>query len=209
MDNIVTVVGNLTADPELRFTSSGTAVANFTVASTPRVFDRVMGEWRDGETLFLRCSVWRQTAENMAESLQRGTRVIVCGRLREQRFETREGEKRTSVELAVDEVGMSLRYIAIKLTKTPRTQPEDMNGSKIPVQGSGGADGTAVTRGEGKVMDESMTADPCPSCGEGRGLRWCDSSPGADMWSCTTCGYEWTVVVEEAYSQQLVGRPGE
>src|SRR6188508_194442 len=109
-DTVITVVGNLTADPELRFTSSGAAVASFTVASTPRTFDKASGEWKDGEALFMRCSIWRQAAENVAESLTRGARVIVSGRLKQRSFETREGEKRTVFELDVDEIGPSLRY---------------------------------------------------------------------------------------------------
>ncbi len=108
-DTIITVVGNLTADPELRFTPSGAAVANFTVASTPRIFDRQSGEWKDGEALFLRCNIWREAAENVAESLTRGSRVIVTGRLKQRSFETREGEKRTVVEVEVDEIGPSLK----------------------------------------------------------------------------------------------------
>src|SRR3982750_2287069 len=117
----ITVVGNLTADPELRFTPSGAAVANFTVASTPRSFDRQSNEWKDGDTLFLRCSIWRQAAENVAESLHRGTRVIVQGRLRQRSYETREGEKPTVVELDVDEIGPSLKYATAKTTKTTRS----------------------------------------------------------------------------------------
>ncbi len=116
----ITVVGNLTADPELRFTPSGAAVANFTVASTPRNFDRQTNEWKDGEALFLNCSVWRQAAENAAESLQRGMRVIVSGRLKARSYETREGEKRTVFEIDVDEVGPSLKYATAKVTKTTR-----------------------------------------------------------------------------------------
>lgn len=119
-DTVITVVGNLTADPELRFTPSGAAVANFTVASTPRTFDRQANEWKDGDTLFLRCSVWREAAENVAESLTKGTRVLVQGRLVQRSYETREGEKRTVVELQVDEVGPSLRYASAKLTRTQR-----------------------------------------------------------------------------------------
>jgi single-strand DNA-binding protein len=117
----ITVVGNLTADPELRFTPSGAAVANFTVASTPRTFDRQSNEWRDGESMFLNCSVWRQAAENAAESLTRGMRVIVQGRLKARSFETREGEKRTVFEVDVDEVGPSMRYATAKVTKTSRS----------------------------------------------------------------------------------------
>ena len=119
-DTVITVVGNLTADPELRFTPSGAAVANFTVASTPRTFDRQSNEWKDGETLFMRCSVWRDAAENVAESLHRGTRVVVTGRLKSRSYDTKEGEKRTVMELEVDEVGPSLRYASAKVTKAER-----------------------------------------------------------------------------------------
>jgi single-strand DNA-binding protein len=119
-DTIITVVGNLTADPELRFTPSGAAVASFTVASTPRSFDKQTNEWKDGEALFLRCSVWRQVAENVAETLQRGYRVIVQGRLVQRSFETREGEKRTVIEMQVDEIGPSLRYATAKVNRTTR-----------------------------------------------------------------------------------------
>ena len=117
----ITVVGNLTADPELRFTPSGAAVANFTVASTPRTFDRQSNEWKDGEALFLNCSVWRQAAENAAESLTRGMRVVVSGRLKARSYETREGEKRTVFEIDVDEIGPSLKYATAKVTKTQRS----------------------------------------------------------------------------------------
>ena len=120
-DTVITVIGNLTADPELRFTPSGAAVANFTVASTPRMFDRQTNEWKDGEALFLRCSIWREAAENVAESLTRGARVIVSGRLKQRSFETKEGEKRTVVELEVDEIGPSLRYATAKVNKASRS----------------------------------------------------------------------------------------
>jgi single-strand DNA-binding protein len=120
-DTTITVVGNLTADPELRFTPSGAAVANFTVASTPRIFDRQSSEWKDGEALFLRCSIWREAAENVAESLTRGSRVIVTGRLKQRSFETREGEKRTVFEVEVDEIGPSLRYATAKVNKASRS----------------------------------------------------------------------------------------
>ena len=119
-DTTITVVGNLTADPELRFTPSGAAVANFTVASTPRIYDRQSGEWKDGEALFLRCNIWREAAENVAESLTRGSRVIVTGRLRQRSYETREGEKRTVYEVEVDEIGPSLRYATAKVNKVSR-----------------------------------------------------------------------------------------
>jgi single-strand DNA-binding protein len=119
-ETVITVVGNLTNDPELRFTPSGAAVASFTVASTPRTLDKSSNEWKDGDALFLRCSVWRQAAENVAESLQKGARVIVQGRLKQRSFETREGEKRTVIELDVDEVGPSLKYATAKVNKAGR-----------------------------------------------------------------------------------------
>lgn len=117
-ETTITLIGNLTADPELRFTPSGAAVASFTVASTPRVFDRQANEWRDGDAMFLNCSVWRQYAENVAESLQRGSRVIVHGRLKSRSYETREGERRTVFEVDVEEVGPALRYATAKVTRT-------------------------------------------------------------------------------------------
>ncbi|GAB13168.1 single-stranded DNA-binding protein [Arthrobacter globiformis] len=120
-ETTITVIGNLTNDPELRFTPSGSAVANFTIASTPRTFDRQSNEWKDGETLFLRASVWREAAENVAESLTKGTRVIVSGRLKSRSYETKEGEKRTVIELEVDEIGPSLRYANAKVNRTQRS----------------------------------------------------------------------------------------
>ena len=120
-DTVITIIGNITGDPELRFTPSGAAVANFTVASTPRAFDRQSNEWKDGETLFMRCSVWRDAAENVAESLQRGMRVVVQGRLKSRQYETREGEKRTVFEIDVEEVGPSLKYATAKVTRTTRS----------------------------------------------------------------------------------------
>lgn len=119
-ETVVTVVGNLTADPELRFTPTGAAVANFTVASTPRTFDRATSNWVDGEALFMRCSAWRQMAENAAETLTRGMRVMAQGRLRQRSFETSSGEKRTVVEMDVDEVGPSLRYATAKVNRAER-----------------------------------------------------------------------------------------
>lgn len=120
-ETLITVVGNLTGDPELRFTPSGAAVANFTIASTPRNFDRQTNEWKDGDTLFLNCSVWRQAAENVAESLQKGMRVVAQGRLKARSYETREGEKRTVMELDVEEVGPSLKYATAKVTRAARS----------------------------------------------------------------------------------------
>jgi single-strand DNA-binding protein len=139
-ETVITVIGNLTADPELRFTPSGAAVANFTVASTPRTLDRQTGEWKDGEALFLRCNIWRQAAENTAESLTRGMRVIVSGRLRQRSYETREGEKRTVVEMEVDEIGPSLRYATAKVNKAARQGGASGNGG----YGSAGSFGSPV-----------------------------------------------------------------
>jgi single-strand DNA-binding protein len=140
-ETTITVVGNLTDDPELRFTPSGAAVAKFRVASTPRTLDKASGEWKDGEPLFLQCNVWRQVAENVAESLHRGARVIVTGRLRQRSYETREGEKRTVYELEVDEIGPSLRYATAKVQKMQRSGGSGGgygSGGGTPSQGSGG-----------------------------------------------------------------------
>lgn len=126
-DTILTIVGNLTADPDLRFTPAGAAVATFTVASTPRTYDRQEGEWKDGQALFMRCTVWRDAAEHVADTLARGTRVVVIGRLKQRSFETRDGEQRTVIELEVDEVGPSLRYISAKLN--PKTGGRHRNGA--------------------------------------------------------------------------------
>lgn len=130
-ETIITVVGNLTNDPELRYTPSGAAVANFTVASTPRTFDKQSGEWKDGEALFLRCNIWRQAAENVAETLTKGARVIAQGRLVQRSFDTKEGERRTVMELEVDEIGPSLRYATAKVNKVSRSSGEF--GSRKPV----------------------------------------------------------------------------
>ncbi|MDI2032981.1 single-stranded DNA-binding protein [Paenarthrobacter nitroguajacolicus] len=131
-ETTITIIGNLTNDPELRWTNSGSAVANFTIASTPRTFDRQANEWKDGETLFLRANVWRETAENVAETLKKGMRVIVEGRLKSRSYATKEGEKRTVIELEVDEIGVSLRNATAKVNRTQR------NGG---AQGAGGFGG--------------------------------------------------------------------
>ena len=163
-DTVITVIGNITDDPELRFTPGGAAVANFTVASTPRFLDKASNEWKDGDTLFLRCSVWRQVAENVAESLQRGTRVIVQGRLKQRSYETKEGEKRTVVELEVDEVGPSLRYATTKVNKTSRGGGGGGGGGGFGGGGGGGGGGgfsggddpwaSAPTGGGGGMSEE-------------------------------------------------------
>jgi single-strand DNA-binding protein len=146
-ETVITVIGNLTNDPELRFTPNGAAVASFTVASTPRTFDRQSNEWKDGDTLFLRCTVWRQAAENVAESLHKGTRVIVQGRLKQRSFETREGEKRTVVELEADEVGASLRSATAKVSKANRGAGG--NGGSYGGGGGGGGGGGSFGGGGG------------------------------------------------------------
>ncbi len=148
-DTVITVVGNLTADPELRFTPSGAAVANFTVASTPRIFDRQNNEWKDGDALFMRCSIWREAAENVAESLTRGSRVIVQGRLKQRSYETKEGEKRTVVELEVDEIGPSLRYATAKVNKASRSGG-----------GGGGFGSSGGDRGGARSGSEQPKDDP-------------------------------------------------
>lgn len=152
-DTTITVVGNLTADPELRFTPSGAAVANFTVASTPRIYDRQSSEWKDGEALFLRCNIWREAAENVAESLTRGSRVIVTGRLKQRSYETREGEKRTVVEVEVEEIGPSLKYATAKVNKASRGGGSGGfgGGGGAPAGGGGGGGGP---RGGGESQDD-------------------------------------------------------
>ncbi|RJQ83403.1 single-stranded DNA-binding protein [Pseudonocardiaceae bacterium YIM PH 21723] len=158
-DTTITVVGNLTADPELRFTPSGAAVATFTVASTPRQFDRASGEWKDGEALFMRCNIWRQAAENVAESLTRGMRVMVQGRLKQRSYDTREGEKRTVIELEVEEVGPSLKYATAKVNKVSR--------------GSGGGGGFGGGGGGSAPMPTEPADDPwssAPAAGSGGGF---------------------------------------
>jgi single-strand DNA-binding protein len=155
----ITVVGNLTADPELRFTPSGAAVANFTVASTPRTFDRQTNDWKDQETLFLNCSVWRQAAENAAESLTRGMRVIVSGRLKARSYETREGEKRTVFEIDVEEVGPSLKMATAKVQKTSRSGGQGGGGFA-----SGGGDDPWASSSGGQGGGQSA-----PAGGQGGG----------------------------------------
>ena len=170
----ITLIGNLTADPELRFTPNGAAVANFTVASTPRTFDRQTNEWRDGDSMFINCSVWRQYAENVAESLSKGTRVIVSGRLKARSYETREGEKRTVFEVDVDEVGPALRYATAKVTRT--TGGGGGGGTWQGSQGGGNTGGGAPA--------PQQQADPWASSGSagGGGNRggndpWAQSQP--------------------------------
>jgi single-strand DNA-binding protein len=164
-ETVITVVGNLVDDPELRFTPSGAAVANFRIASTPRTFDRQSNEWKDGDALFLSCSVWRQAAENVAESLQKGMRVVVQGRLKQRSYETREGEKRTVVELDVEEVGPSLKYATAKVARVQRSGGGGGYGS----QGGGGDDPWASSPSQGGGQGGGQSA---PQGGGGQGGSW-------------------------------------
>jgi single-strand DNA-binding protein len=157
-DTTLTVIGNLTDDPELRFTPSGAAVAKFRIASTPRFMDKASGEWKDGDPLFLSCTVWRQVAENVAESLSKGSRVIVSGRLRQRTYDTKEGEKRTVIDLEVDEIGPSLRYATAKVQRMSRS-----GGGGFGSGGGGGQGG-----GGGFASDDPWaTAAPASSGGGG------------------------------------------
>ncbi|AYN56871.1 ssDNA-binding protein [Arthrobacter phage Andrew] len=165
-ETTITVIGNLTNDPELRFTPSGSAVANFTVASTPRVFDSASKGWKDGESLFLRCSLWREAAENVAESLTKGMRVIVSGRLKSRSYETKEGEKRTVVELEVDEIGASLRFATVKVSRAYRSG-----------QGSGGGQPGGAPSSSGQPVNEDPWATPGVSNDGGAWGNGPDSEP--------------------------------
>jgi len=170
-DTVITVIGNLTQDPELRFTPSGAAVANFTVASTPRFMDRQTNEWKDGETLFMRCSVWREAAENVAESLTRGSRVIVSGRLKSRSWDDKEtGQKRTTMELDVDEVGPSLRYATAKVNKTQRGSGAGQGGFGGGGQQGGGFGGqTGNSGGQPGGFGGGQQSDPWATGGQGGG----------------------------------------
>jgi single-strand DNA-binding protein len=166
-DTSITIIGNLVGDPELRYTPTGQAVAAFRVASTPRYMDRTTNEWKDGDSLFLSCNVWRQAAENVAESLQRGMRVIVSGRLRQRSYETKEGEKRTVYEVEVDEVGPSLRNASAKVTRSSRSGGPGGGGG---FSGSGGPSGPGGQSGYGgggggRPPDDPWASDPAADSG--------------------------------------------
>ncbi|MFG3710791.1 single-stranded DNA-binding protein [Micromonospora sp. NPDC047730] len=158
-DTTITLIGNCTDSPELRFTPSGAAVAKFRVASTPRFLDKASGEWKDGDPLFLSCTVWRQMAEHVTETLERGSRVIVTGRLRQRSYETREGEKRTVIEMEVDEIGPSLRYATAKIQKMARSGPQAGPGPDDPwATGAASRDGSdpwASAAPQGEVFGAS------------------------------------------------------
>jgi single-strand DNA-binding protein len=175
-ETVITLVGNLVDDPELRFTPSGAAVAKFRIASTPRTFDRQTNEWKDGESLFLTCNVWRQPAENVAESLQRGMRVIVQGRLRQRSYETREGEKRTVFEVEVDEVGPSLRSATAKVTRAQRSGGP--GGGFGGGGGQGGGGGWGGGQPSGAPSDDPWASSAPAGGGQGGGGGWGGSSGG-------------------------------
>ena len=177
-ETVVTLVGNLVDDPELRFTPSGAAVANFRIASTPRTYDRQSGEWKDGESLFLSCSVWRQAAENVAESLQRGMRVIVQGRLKSRSYDDREGQKRTVFEIDVDEVGPSLRSATAKVTKAMRSGGGDGGGGNFGGGGGGNNSGGGFGGGGGQGGGAPQN-DPWATPQGGGG----QSAPQNDPWA--------------------------
>ena len=176
-ETVVTLVGNLVDDPELRFTPSGAAVANFRIASTPRTYDRQTGEWKDGESLFLSCSVWRQAAENVAESLQRGMRVIVQGRLKSRSYDDREGNKRTVFEIDVDEVGPSLRSATAKVTRAMRSGPGGEGGGGGFGGGGGGNQGGGFGGGQGAAPQNDPWATPQGQGGGGQ------AAPQNDPWA--------------------------
>ncbi|QCW52303.1 single-stranded DNA-binding protein [Nocardioides dongxiaopingii] len=191
-ETLITVVGNLTDDPELRFTPSGAAVANFTVASTPRTLNKQTNEWEDGEAMFLRCSIWRQAAENVAESLQKGARVIVQGRMRARTWETREGEKRTSFEIDVDEIGPSLRWATAKVARAGRSTAGGGGGGYSgggggAGGGAGGGGGYSGGGGGGQAEDPWASSAPQsggrPAAGGGGG-----GAPANDPWGAPGVG---------------------
>lgn len=164
-ETIITVVGNLTADPELRYTQGGLAVANFTIASTPRTFDRQANEWKDGEALFLRASCWREFAEHVAGSLTKGSRVIATGRLKQRSYETKEGEKRTSMELEIDEIGPSLRYATASITRAPSNRGAVAGGGSF---------------GGGSTQSDDAWAPSAPAA---------QSGGGGDVWNTPGTNY--------------------
>ena len=172
-ETIITVVGNLTSDPELRYTPAGAAVANFTIASTPRTYNRQTGQWEDGEALFLRASIWRDYAENVAETLKKGTRVIAQGRLKSRSYETKEGERRTSMEIELDEIGPALRYATAQVTRSQRTSGGNFGGQQ-------GGNGYSSNAGFGGGAQQAP-AQPAQQ-----------QAPAADPWTSQSGGnYDW------------------
>ncbi len=184
-ETVITVVGNLVDDPELRFTPSGAAVANFRIASTPRTFDKQSNEWKDGDALFLSCAVWRQAAENVAESLQKGMRVVVQGRLKQRSYETREGEKRTVYELEVDEVGPSLAFATAKVTRASRSGGG--GGYSGGGQGGQGNQGGQRPSGGGGYGGGQPADDPWATPAQARPAGGAPNQ-GADPWGAPGVG---------------------
>ncbi|MET0692487.1 MAG: single-stranded DNA-binding protein [Propionibacteriaceae bacterium] len=186
-ETTITLVGNLTADPELRFTPSGAAVANFTVASTPRTFDRQTNEWKDGDAMFLNCAVWRQAAENVAESLQKGMRVIVQGRLKSRSYETREGERRTVFEIDVDEIGPALKYATAKVTRSSGGGGGQGGGGGYSGGGQsggnsgGGNSGGRSSGGGGNFGDDPWATGGNNNAGASQGAG--NRNSGSDPWA--------------------------
>lgn len=199
-ETIITVVGNITADPELRFTPSGAAVANFTIASTPRTFDRQTNEWKDGEALFLRCSIWREAAENVAESLTKGQRVIAQGRLKARSYETKEGERRTSMELDVDEIGPSLRFATASVNRNQRSGG-GQSGQNFGNNGQGGFGGGAPAQGFSGGNSGQSQGGGNGYGGNGfnqGGNRGGQQAPAADPWGQSQGGnYDWGASQED------------
>jgi single-strand DNA-binding protein len=186
-ETVITVVGNLTSDPELRYTQNGLAVANFTIASTPRSFDRASNEWKDGEALFLRASVWREFAEHVAASLTKGSRVMAQGRLKQRSYETKEGEKRTSMELEIDEIGPSLRYATAQVTRASSSRDGGAAGSF----GGGNRGGAPVGAGNGNAGGQGGQAEEpwgqpaaAPQGGASSGDVW--NTPGGGTYNDET-----------------------
>ena len=196
-DTVITVIGNLTGDPELRFTPNGAAVANFTIASTPRNFDRASGEWKEGETLFLRASVWREAAENVAETLKKGMRVIAQGRLKSRSYETKEGERRTSMELEIEEIGPSLRFASANVSRNQRSSGNfggdqgfgggygNQQGNGFNAGGQGGYSGGAGYGNQGGYGGNTGGAQ------QGN-FNAAPAAPAADPWGQQSGGnYDW------------------
>jgi len=186
-ETVITVVGNLTADPELRYTQNGLAVANFTIASTPRTFDRQANEWKDGDALFLRASVWREFAEHVAGSLTKGSRVIVQGRLRQRSYQDREGQQRTSIELEVDEIGPSLRYATAQITRAAGGSGGGGGGGRGQVGGNAGGQGNGGFTGGGGNSNGGGQSDApwSPQGGQQGG-----NAQSNDVWSTPGGSYD-------------------
>lgn len=210
-DTVITVVGNLTGDPELRFTPNGAAVANFTIASTPRNFDRASGEWKEGETLFLRASVWREAAENVAETLRKGMRVIAQGRLKSRSYETKEGERRTSMELEIEEIGPSLRFASANVNRNQRSGGNNFSGQQGGGFNNGGGNNFSAGNQGGYSNGNAGSQQGGYSGGNGynnnggnagnpQGGQQQQSSPApsADPWGAQSGGnYDWGAASED------------